>query len=318
MKTTARSSAQIVYLPGAQASASRDGSPESDAERARDTDASPRLTRILDQTRPLALAALYAVVSLLALLVQVPMLGSLPVAYRSTPFAIAALVAVATLVMLLARLREFDAERRARELQRKVDARTRELSQRTDELLEAVRQKAALINELRHSSEVYEREAHEDPLTGLPNRRHFDAVAADWFASCRRTRRPISAALIDLDHFKRVNDRCSHAAGDAVLRRLADLIREQCSEVAICARYGGEEFALLFPNCSAVSAARFCEGLRVSFERSDLDAFQPGLRVTLSAGVADDPEAESHQRLLSLADNKLYRAKRAGRNRVHS
>jgi diguanylate cyclase (GGDEF)-like protein len=220
--------------------------------------------------------------------------------------------------MLLSRLQAFDAERRTRELQRKIDARTRELSSRTDELLEAVRQKAELINELRRASDTYEREAHEDALTGLANRRHFDTIAAEWFSSCRRTKRPIAAALIDLDHFKRVNDRHSHAAGDAVLRRVAALIREQCSEVAICARYGGEEFALLFPNCKAEAAVRFCEGLRLAFERADLGAIQVGLRVTLSAGVADDPEAETHERLIALADHKLYRAKRAGRNRVHS
>ena len=277
-----------------------------------------QLLSYLDLARPVAVASVLTIAALLVLLLQVQLIGYMPQSYQGRLLALAGVLSFATLVMLLWRVRTSELLRRSRDLQAEVEARTRELSARTEELLVAVRSKAQLITELRMASDAFERQAREDSLTGLANRRHFDAMAADWFATCRRNRRPISAALLDIDHFKDVNDGYSHAAGDAVLRRMGELIAAECGDTALAARYGGEEFALLFPNCDAQLALEACDRLRAACAASEFEHGDWRFRVTLSGGVADDPAAESHERLLAAADARMYEAKRAGRNRVAS
>jgi diguanylate cyclase (GGDEF)-like protein len=143
----------------------------------------------------------------------------------------------------------------------------------------------------------------EDPLTGLANRRRLDdelTAGKDGHA----------IALIDVDHFKRVNDQHSHQIGDEVLRELAALLRAGCRNGDIAARYGGEEFAVLFRSADDAEAVEAAERIRRMVENHPWDTIAAGLQVTVSIGVA------SGAGLLALADLRLYQAKNAGRNRV--
>jgi diguanylate cyclase len=144
----------------------------------------------------------------------------------------------------------------------------------------------------------------EDPLTGLAHRRRLDEeLAAGPTAQ--------AVALVDVDHFKLVNDRFSHQIGDEVLRTLARLLRAGCRGADLAARYGGEEFAVLLRDLSAAEAFEAAERIRQMVEEFDWAIIAPGLAVTVSIGVAlGDGD------LISTADRRLYEAKNAGRNRV--
>lgn len=165
-----------------------------------------------------------------------------------------------------------------------------------------------------------ERMAGEDALTGLPNRRQFMRAGEQMFDGVRRYGRPASLVVIDLDHFKAINDRYGHAAGDAVLRAAAGLLKQHERGADLPARLGGEEFAILLPETdldgAVVLAERLrtaCEGLRVT----EPGGLWSGLTVTMSLGVATcDPEDRSFDDLFRRADATLYRAKHKGRNRV--
>jgi diguanylate cyclase len=143
----------------------------------------------------------------------------------------------------------------------------------------------------------------EDPLTGLANRRRLDDELAAGMAGH-------TIALIDVDHFKRVNDQHSHQVGDQVLRELAALLRAACRAGDIAARYGGEEFAVLFTDVAEAEALEAAERIRRLVEDFAWATVAAGLNVTVSIGVASGPD------LLALADRRLYQAKDAGRNRV--
>lgn len=219
-----------------------------------------------------------------------------------------------TLELARRRLRRIQAtERRLREL---VEQRTADLSRQTARLIEADSEKNALLEQLRLQSEAFERQAREDALTGLGNRRAFDELLAYEFARAGRAEQPLCVALVDLDHFKRVNDEHSHAAGDAVLRAVAERMRELCREVDTVSRWGGEEFALLLPNTRLSDALQVCERVRAGLERLDLSAIAPGLRITASIGIASHEGHADYDRMLAQADAALYSAKQAGRNRV--
>jgi diguanylate cyclase (GGDEF)-like protein len=205
------------------------------------------------------------------------------------------------------------AQVRLREL---VDSRTADLRAQTERLTAADKEKSALLERLRLQSEAFERQAREDPLTGLANRRYFDETLAREFARAQRTGHPLCVALADLDHFKRINDEHSHAAGDAGLLAMAQVMRATCRSMDVLARWGGEEFALLFPDTPLEEARRVCERLRAAVEELDCAAFAPGYRLTVSLGVADMTGISHYEKLISRADANLYDAKRTGRNRV--
>jgi diguanylate cyclase (GGDEF)-like protein len=135
----------------------------------------------------------------------------------------------------------------------------------------------------------------------------------------RRFGHPLAVAMLDIDHFKSINDRFSHSLGDEVLRTVARLLRESCRLSDVVGRYGGEEFVLLLPETSVANAALLCEKLRRRIELHGWRSLHPELAgVTISIGVA----AEGHETCaavldgLAFADQQLYRAKREGRNRV--
>ena len=172
-------------------------------------------------------------------------------------------------------------------------------------------------NEARRASEHFREMAHRDALTGLYNRRYVNERLPALLAEAAAKRSPISVAIADLDHFKRINDTLSHATGDTVLQHVGTLLQEAASGPVIAARMGGEEFLLIFPGIDGAEAARRCELLRL---RIRAHAWQPvtgTLPVTTSIGVTTAPDGRATvSALLSQADRNLYAAKRAGRDRV--
>jgi diguanylate cyclase (GGDEF)-like protein len=152
-------------------------------------------------------------------------------------------------------------------------------------------------------------QSQEDPLTGLANRRAMDQLLEAGLSN--RT-----IALLDVDHFKKVNDTFSHLVGDEVLRRLGRILRESRRAGDAAVRYGGEEFAILLHDVGEQAARTAAERLRVAVETFDWNAVAEGLAVTVSIGVAHGAEAASVADVLTLADRRLYAAKRGGRNRV--
>ncbi len=154
-------------------------------------------------------------------------------------------------------------------------------------------------------------QAHEDPLTRLPNRRLLDEALVD---ACGRDV-AVAVAAFDLDRFKSINDRWTHALGDEVLRVFAALLRSASRATDLPVRLGGEEFVLLLRNAGRADAQSVAERVRQSVESYRWEALAPGLAVTVSAGIAAGAGADGSA-LLAEADRALYRAKRGGRNRV--
>lgn len=221
-------------------------------------------------------------------------------------------------VVGLVYLRLGQLERARLRLQRLVEDKTRALDLKARTLADLAREKSELADRLHLQSQAFERQANEDYLTGLLNRRAFDRELAEAFAAAHRKGEPLTLALLDIDFFKRINDQCSHAAGDAALREVALLIRQHCRSNDAASRWGGEEFALLFPGASVEVAHRICERLREAIEAWDFSHLHAELKVTVSIGVAGHAGLGHHDRLIARADQALYRAKAEGRNRVRS
>jgi len=148
--------------------------------------------------------------------------------------------------------------------------------------------------------------AHEDALTGVVNRRRLDETLPIELARAQRLGYPLTVAMLDLDFFKRYNDRRGHGAGDALLREAAQSWRRQLRPTDVLARYGGEEFTLVLPSCDAEQAELLIERLRPLMPE----------RQTFSAGLALWNGQESAEELLRAADIALMQAKRSGRNRT--
>jgi diguanylate cyclase (GGDEF)-like protein len=159
--------------------------------------------------------------------------------------------------------------------------------------------------------------AEVDGLTGLPNRRIANARAEALCQAARRSGRWVSLAIIDLDHFKRINDEYGHPAGDAVLQQVGRLLESCRRREDIAARLGGEEFALIMPDTDPADAASLCERVRNILDQATFRHGEGDIRVTASIGVASgrgDGAAFDH--LYRRADEALYGAKTEGRNRV--
>jgi two-component system, cell cycle response regulator len=172
-----------------------------------------------------------------------------------------------------------------------------------------------LQEELVVQSERLEALLFEDPLTGLSNRRFILTQMAGAVSAARRHERPLSVAVIDIDHFKAVNDEHGHAAGDRVLAGVAGSMRENLRAEDQLGRLGGEEFLALLPDADAHAAATAAEKLRSEVAALEVDYEGRDLGVTISAGWATW-EGEAPDELLQRADEALYEAKRSGRDQV--
>jgi len=157
--------------------------------------------------------------------------------------------------------------------------------------------------------------ANADNVTGLYNRQYFDKTAAQEFEKARVSRKRFSILFIDLDHFKRINDQYGHKTGDGVLRAVSWLIQKSCRKTDFVARYGGEEIVVVLPNTASADAARIGEEIREIIEKQTKNRL--GVAITVSVGVATFPEdGKSLAMIIERADQALYQAKKAGRNRV--
>lgn len=163
--------------------------------------------------------------------------------------------------------------------------------------------------------DLLSRKAMIDGLTGLWNRSYFDMRMSQELSLTRRTRQPLACIMLDLDHFKRLNDSYGHPSGDEVLRWVGQLLTETCRGEDIVCRYGGEEFVVLCPNTMADQAADLAERIRSSLESFTWRFRDTAVRVTCSLGVADLRHVPPPS-VVELADRALYQAKHSGRNRV--
>lgn len=165
---------------------------------------------------------------------------------------------------------------------------------------------------LKRQSEATHRLAITDSLTGVYNRRYLLDHGEQFLAN--RANNPVAAVLLDIDHFKKINDNLGHIAGDRVLQALGDLLRGRIGRNAMVVRFGGEEFALLVPRCTVNDACECAEGLR-----AEIEALQPGrVSITVSIGLATNQQnpGMTLTQLLNHADKALYAAKAQGRNKV--
>lgn len=157
--------------------------------------------------------------------------------------------------------------------------------------------------------------ATRDFLTGLPNRRHFLEESTRLFEGSRGSEQPMAMAMLDIDHFKHVNDRWGHDAGDAVLRAVAKALAAQARPGDILGRFGGEEFCMALPSADVDTAGRLLEDLRSAVSSLDVQVGEHVVSVTISIGICPDRQNDLHTMLLH-ADRALYTAKAQGRNRV--
>lgn len=208
--------------------------------------------------------------------------------------------------------KELERVRALREAERAESARAR-LSRLNLRLREQMSEIRSLQTELK-------RQATTDPLTGMLNRRRFDELVGQAIALSGRNGKPLALVCMDLDHFKRVNDRYGHPAGDEVLKQFAAMLQHRKRRDDRVFRIGGEEFCALLQNCDAAQARKWAmellegwRGVALRIESNVLDG------MTFSAGVAQCAQARSSTAsLLRAADNAMYRAKRAGRNRIET
>ena len=169
---------------------------------------------------------------------------------------------------------------------------------------------------IRHLLTILEQRAHLDSLTGLANRGVLDDRLPREWEACRRRRTALAVMIADLDHFKAINDRHGHAAGDNVLRQSAATLARVIRTSDFVARYGGEEFVVVAPDCEPFAAVKLAERFRTAIAQLRIDEHGETIPVTTSVGVAAfaDLTRTGPAELLRRADEALYRAKEAGRN----
>jgi len=180
-------------------------------------------------------------------------------------------------------------------------------------------EKEQLATELAEANARLERMAATDPLTRLSNRRAFHDALDQQLHRSARAQAPLSLLMIDVDHFKRLNDTHGHQAGDEVLRRLGQCLMDASRGADVAARYGGEEFSLILPDTSGEAALIVAERVRSAVEQMDIEAECSTLHITVSLGAATVCAPDAHLRaeeLIAAADAALYCAKDGGRNRV--
>ncbi len=203
---------------------------------------------------------------------------------------------------------EFELEK-TRQQQEIYQLRNVELASAYDEL-------KRLHEEVTRQAELLQQISIRDGLTGTFNRRFLDERLKEEVTRAARYDQPLSAALLDIDHFKNINDSLSHAIGDDVLQVLASVVSAQLRDTDLLVRYGGEEFVVLLPLTALENASKAAEKVRAAVEGHDWKSLHPDLRVTVSIGVAQMTDPDVPDSLIDSADRKLYEAKKAGRNRI--
>ncbi len=159
--------------------------------------------------------------------------------------------------------------------------------------------------------------ASNDSLTGLPNRRHLLHTLDFLHENAKRYGTPLSLGILDIDNFKEVNDEYGHRAGDQVLRKFGDVMRQQLRGGDFAGRYGGDEFIVAFPHTPASGAAESVERIRSVFEQATFQEDSESYRVSCTVGIAEfAPGQETVDDMIHEADMALYEAKKQGRNRV--
>jgi two-component system cell cycle response regulator len=205
-----------------------------------------------------------------------------------------------------------DANRRLVEMNNSYEQILRQLEQLLTE-------KDELTARLQRANEELANVAATDPLTGVPNRRAFEEAIKRDLARAERTKTPLALVMIDIDHFKKVNDTYGHSTGDAVLKKMADVLKLGLRTGDIPARLGGEEFVALLPGSDAEGGRIVAERLRASLAATEMPGPSGVFKVTASFGVAayrGGPSAGVEKTLLDQADALLYESKHGGRNRV--
>ena len=185
------------------------------------------------------------------------------------------------------------------------------------DMLRVVADHAAIAIANAQMYERMERMATTDGLTNLVNHRHFQGLFDSYLARAERYGRKLSLILLDIDHFKTINDTYGHPVGDRVLKRMAGVLSVAARKTDVVARYGGEEFAILLEETDREGARLHAERLRETVEKEEFHCDNGRFRCTLSLGVAAFPDDAAHKAaVIECADQALYEAKRGGRNRV--
>jgi two-component system cell cycle response regulator len=174
----------------------------------------------------------------------------------------------------------------------------------------------AMAESLSARSETLQHAALTDGLTGTQNRRYFDDALREYLAEFRRIDKPVGLMVLDLDHFKQVNDNHGHDVGDEVLREVANCLKDMTRYHDVVARLGGEEFAVVAPNMTPELLFKLAERIRKAISAMTVTSGNVRLRVTASVGLAVWDHHESADEFYRRADRMLYQAKRMGRNRV--
>jgi len=197
-----------------------------------------------------------------------------------------------------------------------LSARNEELQSLVDELHATKGELERRMGELERLRDRFREQAHQDWLTGLRNRRWLARELPRLIAQARRFGEPLTLALLDIDHFKTVNDRFGHDVGDRVLQTFAGLLTATVREPDVVVRTGGEEFVVLMPGTSREDALVCWERIREALRACEWPAPQPQLGLTVSAGLVLLEECADIRELAALADDRLYAAKAAGRDRI--
>jgi diguanylate cyclase len=200
--------------------------------------------------------------------------------------------------------------------QKQRDAREQEVATRLKSLSERVAHMEQEAQGFREHLEVQRQKALIDPLTGLPNRAAWSERLEHEINQWQQHGNTLSLAMLDLDHFKRINDNYGHLAGDKVLKIIATVLRKRLRGSDFIARFGGEEFVLLMPGTPPAVGAKLLETLRAAIEACPFHFKGERVTITISMGLATFRAGEHSDLVLKRADQALYRAKNAGRNRV--
>jgi len=174
---------------------------------------------------------------------------------------------------------------------------------------------ATLAEQLNAALQVVEHDAATDMLTGQANRRALDLLLKQQMNLASKGRRTFSLLMLDIDHFKQINDVHGHGVGDDTLRAFVSRVRVHLRQGDVCTRYGGEEFVIVLPGTTLKTAIEVAERLRLSIAESDL-LTEPPVKVTVSIGVAEYVAGQTIEQLLKMADEAMYAAKQGGRNQI--